>query len=90
MSTKAFLPRIAALLALAMLVVLLTGCGGGSKSDSTRSVRVPIHIDWPAKPALTSTSRYIPSYAASIFFDLSLKSSPTTHYNLIVNRPSDK
>jgi len=91
MSTKAFLPRIAALVALAVLTVLLTGCGSGSKSDSnTRSVRVPIHIDWPAKPALTSNSRYIPSYASSIFFELVLKSSPTTRYNLIVNRPSEK
>jgi len=90
MSTKAFLPRIAALLAVALLAVLLSGCGGGSKSDDTRSVRVPIHIDWPAKPTITSTTRYIPSYASSIFFELVRKDSPTTRYNLIVNRPSEK
>lgn len=92
MSTKAFMPRIAALLALS-LAALLWGCGSGSNggsSNATRTVHVPLRISWPAKTTATASGRYIPSYASSILFDLSPKSSPTTHYTLIVNRPSDK
>lgn len=91
MSTKAFQPRVAALLALVVLA-LLNGCGSGSNSNnsSVRSVKVPLRISWPAKTTPASTGRYIPNYASSILFDLSPKSTPTKHYTLVVNRPSDK
>lgn len=89
MSTKAFLPQFAALLACAALG-LLTGCGSGTNGNTTRTVQVPIRISWPAKTPPASSGRYIPSYASSILFELYLKSAPTTRYDLIVNRPSDK
>ena len=89
MSTKLFPPRLVALVGLIALV-LLTGCGSSSKTVATRKGQVMLRIVWPEKVSRSATSRYLPAYASSIFFELYPKSSPTTRYNLIVNRPSDK
>jgi outer membrane protein assembly factor BamB len=41
-------------------------------------------IDWPAR------TRYIPTYAASLVFELSLKNAPAIRYTLVVDRPDDR
>lgn len=86
MSTKLFSSRVAALLVCAALL-LLNGCGSGSNGSSTRTGQVQVRIAWPEK---TTTGRYLPTYAASIFFELYPANDPNTRYNLIVNRPSDR
>ena len=95
MSTKASLPRLAACFLFVQLVFLV-GCGSGSNnaagsgSSAAPSGRVMVRIAWPEKTTRSASGRYIPSYASSIFFELYPQKDPTTRYNLIVNRPSDK
>ena len=66
MSIKAFLPRVAALFAFAMLV-FLNGCGSGSHDSAAPGGRVTVRIVWPEKTTQKASSRYIPSYASSFF-----------------------
>jgi outer membrane protein assembly factor BamB len=71
-----------------------TGCGGGQGAgqgaNQTRNGQVRLNISWPAKSAAPPTSRYIPGYAASLFFELYPKGNPNQRYQLTANRPSDK
>ena len=71
--------------------LLFPGCGGGKSSAGdagTRTGQVQLHILWPAQ-IKTGSSRYIPAYAASLFFELSPKGQPSKIYTLIVNRPAN-
>ena len=73
MSTKAFLPRLGALLVFAA-PLYITGCGSGSGSQRSvaRTQKAQIWIAWPAKTASDGSIRYIPTYASSLF----LRSTP--------------
>lgn len=78
----------------AALPFFLYGCGSGSTGTAGPAVsraggRVQVAIAWPARQAAGGT-RYIPSYAQSLYFELYLKSQPANRYKLTVNRPDDK
>ncbi|MGC4043257.1 MAG: PQQ-binding-like beta-propeller repeat protein [Armatimonas sp.] len=66
--------------------VTVVGCGGGGSSDSEgRKASVRLRVSWPAvEPA----SRYIPTYAKSLYFELYPKTYPQKRTTLVVNRPA--
>lgn len=90
MSSKISIAAVLAALA-ASLSLALAGCGGNGSGSAggptTRKGQVQLHIVWPAKPA--SGGKYIPAYAASLFFELSPVGNPDQIYTLTVNRPSN-
>ena len=98
MSRKTLKPI--ALVCGSLLAATLVGCGGGgggtSHSGNTGGAPAPaaqgqvkLHIIWPAKVTGAAAPRYIPAYAASLFFELSPKGNPSQTYTLTVNRPSN-
>lgn len=89
MSTNAFTPRLAALLA-CFAILFLNGCGSGNDGGAALTGRVSVRIEWPPKTTRDASGRYLPSYASSIFFELYPKNAPTSRYSLIVNRPAEK
>ncbi len=69
----------------------LAGCGGGGSNDSqTRKGQVRLNISWTDKRAASLSTRYIPVYASSLFFELYPKDNPNQRYTLTANRPPDK
>ncbi|WP_395142422.1 PQQ-binding-like beta-propeller repeat protein [Armatimonas sp.] len=74
----------------ALLVSVVTGCGGGHPKDAV-SGRVRLTITWPdAADSDKAASRYIPAYALSLVFELYKQDTPSTRYTLLVNRPDSK
>ena len=76
-------------------VCFLTGCGGGGTSQSATTAvsrhtgKVQLTVNWPALSKSVS-SRYIPAYASSLYFELTKNDNPTLTYKLAVNRPDAK
>ena len=69
----------------------LAGCGGGGSNDpQTRKGQVRLNITWSDQRAASLSTRYIPVYASSLFFELYPKDNPNQRYTLTANRPADK
>jgi hypothetical protein len=89
MSTEKKTTRREALGILAFGTIGVTvGCGGGggTRGGGGRKASVRLSIDWPAEPV----TRYIPTYAASLFFELYPKNEPNKRSTLVVNRPTER
>lgn len=89
MSTEKKTTRREALgiLMLGAVGVTVVGCGGGGNSDSEgRKTSVRLRVSWPATPPVT---RYLPTYAVSLYFELYPKLYPEKRTTLVVNRPAN-
>ena len=65
--------------------LFVAGCGGGKSEESAATGRVRILVEWPALgPA---TSRYLPTYAKSLVFELYREGDPEHRVTLVANRP---
>lgn len=71
-------------------VLTQNSCGGSIQGSSPEvgGGRVQIQIFWPSVPS--STSRYIPPYAQSLYFEMYRKNGVGERYRLFANRPSDR
>ena len=65
------------------LILVLSGCGGSAVKTSETG-RVRILVEWPPLPP---TSRYIPTYAKSLVFELYREGEPSSRVALVANRP---
>ncbi|WP_395141216.1 PQQ-binding-like beta-propeller repeat protein [Armatimonas sp.] len=67
------------------LFLFVAGCGGGKTEESGGTGRVRILVEWPALGR--ATSRYIPTYAKSLVFELYREGDPEHRVTLLANRP---
>jgi outer membrane protein assembly factor BamB len=75
-----------------VMTASMYGCGSHSKllpppSETKAGGRIQLTIAWPDTQ---NPSRYIPTYAGSLYFELYKQETPQSRYQLIVNRPVDK
>ncbi len=70
------------------LVAALCGCGGGGARQSRAGGHVRLVVQWPAPPRSPGVSRYLPTYAASLHFEIVKVDEPDVRIEKTINRPA--